>query len=262
VADGARGRRAAIRQLADLRRRLAAAEDALAEAHAASKRAEEAFDAASDRFGAAERVLDTAREDRAQARRDRYAARQAYERAAVAADRLQRRVADLSDRLDRAAELGAQRPAGGNPKGPTGRHFSNFRAPAPYSRHERTLITGQVSSLPCRDKCSNDVDGSAATGVVALPGTMRERARVGAWPDAGVVGAVLVPRRPDAAPDRAIWGHVTVRLPGAGVPVGVVVAAARRGHRFTGWRCASFPAQAPVLLLCLARRLGAPLRAF
>ena len=78
----------------------------------------------------------------------------------------------------------------------------------------------------------------------------------------GVVGAVSVPRRPDAAPDRAIWGHVTVRLPGAGVPVGVVVAAARRGHRFTGWRCASFPAQAPVLLLCLARRLGAPLRAF
>ena len=174
MADGARGRRAAIRQLADLRRRLVAAEDALAEAHAASKRAEEAFDAASDRFGAAERVLDTAREDRAQARRDRYAARQAYERAAVAADR-----------LDRAAELGAQRPAGGNPKGPTGRHFSNFRAPAPYSRHERTLITGQVSSLPFLDKCSNDVDGSAATGVVALPGTMRERARVGAWPGAG-----------------------------------------------------------------------------
>ena len=69
-------------------------------------------------------------------------------------------------------------------------------------------------------------------------------------------GALTLP------PDRAIWGHVTVRLPGAGVPVGVVVAAARRGHRFTGWRCASFPAQAPVLLLCLARRLGAPLRAF
>ena len=34
-------------------------------------------------------------------RPDRYAARQAYERAAVAADRLQRRVAELSDRLDR-----------------------------------------------------------------------------------------------------------------------------------------------------------------
>ena len=48
-----------MRQLADLRRKLGAAEDALAEAHAASKRAEEAFDAA-------ERVLDAAREDRAQ----------------------------------------------------------------------------------------------------------------------------------------------------------------------------------------------------
>jgi len=33
-------------------------------------------------------------------------------------------------------------------------------------------------------------------------------------------GALTLP------PDRAIWGHVTVRLPGAGVPVGVVLAAA------------------------------------
>jgi hypothetical protein len=54
---------------------------------------------------AAERALDAAREDRAQARRDRYAARQAYERAAMTAGRLQRRVADLSGRLDRMAEL-------------------------------------------------------------------------------------------------------------------------------------------------------------
>jgi hypothetical protein len=49
VADGARGRREAIQQLADLRRRLAAAEDALTDALAAMKQAEWAFDAASDR---------------------------------------------------------------------------------------------------------------------------------------------------------------------------------------------------------------------
>jgi hypothetical protein len=38
VVDGARERREAIRQLAELRRRLTAAEDALTEAHAAMKR--------------------------------------------------------------------------------------------------------------------------------------------------------------------------------------------------------------------------------
>ena len=43
-----------MRQLAELRRRLAAAETALEEAHAARKHAEEAYDAAADRFGAAE----------------------------------------------------------------------------------------------------------------------------------------------------------------------------------------------------------------
>jgi len=100
VADGARERREAIRLLADLRRRLARAEDALAETHAASKRAEEAFDAASDRFDTAERALDAAREERAQARRERYVARQAYERASMAADRLAQRVREASERLD------------------------------------------------------------------------------------------------------------------------------------------------------------------
>ena len=94
-----------MRQLADLRRRLEAAEGALTDALAASKRAEEAFDAASDRFDAAEHALDEAREDRAQARRDRYAARQAHERAAITADRLQRRITELSGQLDRMAEL-------------------------------------------------------------------------------------------------------------------------------------------------------------
>lgn len=94
-----------MRQLADLRRRLEAAEGALTDGLAALKRAEEAFDAASDRFDTAERALDAAREERAQARRDRYAARQAYERASATADRLARRVRETSERLDRAAEL-------------------------------------------------------------------------------------------------------------------------------------------------------------
>ena len=53
VVNEARDRREAIRQLANLRRRLEAAEGALADALAASKRAEEAFDAASDLFDAA-----------------------------------------------------------------------------------------------------------------------------------------------------------------------------------------------------------------
>ena len=105
VADSAQERREAIRQLADLRRRQAVAEDALADALAAMKQAEGAFDAASDRFDAAERALDAAREERAQARRGRYAARQAYDRADTTADRLARRVRELAERLDRLAEL-------------------------------------------------------------------------------------------------------------------------------------------------------------
>ena len=115
VVNEARDRREAIRQLADLRRRLEAAERALTDALASSKRAEEAFDAASDRFDAAERALDEAREDRARARRDRYAARQAYERASVTADRLARRVRETSERLNRAAELAATLQCGSGP---------------------------------------------------------------------------------------------------------------------------------------------------
>src|SRR5689334_17067135 len=72
VADGARGRREAIRQLADLRRKLAAAEDALTDALAAMK--------------------------------------QADERASATADRLARRVRDLAESLDRPAELGGSPP--------------------------------------------------------------------------------------------------------------------------------------------------------
>lgn len=89
-----------MRQLADLRRRPEAAEGALADALAAMKHAEAEFDAADDRFTAAEHALDRVREERAQARRDRYAARQAHERAIVTADRLTRRVRELSDWLD------------------------------------------------------------------------------------------------------------------------------------------------------------------
>jgi hypothetical protein len=78
VVDSARARRAAIRQLDNLRRRLAAAEDALTDDLAAMKRAETAFDAANDHFAGAERALDAARADRANARRDRLAPRCGY----------------------------------------------------------------------------------------------------------------------------------------------------------------------------------------
>jgi small-conductance mechanosensitive channel len=73
------------------------------------KRAEEAFDAASDRFDAAASALDAAREERARARRERYGARQAHEPASTAVDWLQRRVTELSDRLDRMQELPGSR---------------------------------------------------------------------------------------------------------------------------------------------------------
>ena len=98
VADGARERREAIRQLAELRRRLAAAEER-SPCPGRDEAGRRRVDAASDRFDAAERALDVAREERAQARRDRYAARQAYE--AGRADRLARRVRELVERLDR-----------------------------------------------------------------------------------------------------------------------------------------------------------------
>jgi hypothetical protein len=39
----------------------------------------------------------------------------------------------------------------------------------------------------------------------------------GSWPGARVVGAVLVPRRPDAAPGPGHLGTLHGRLPGAGV---------------------------------------------
>jgi len=54
-----------MRQLVELRRRLAAAEDTLAESLAAMKRAEAEYDAANDRFEAVDGALDAARAERA-----------------------------------------------------------------------------------------------------------------------------------------------------------------------------------------------------
>jgi chromosome segregation ATPase len=90
-----------MQQLADARRRLATAEDTQAETQAALKDAEGEYDAAADRVTAAERALDDAMADRGQALRKRYTARQAHERASAAVARLQRRVDDISGRLDR-----------------------------------------------------------------------------------------------------------------------------------------------------------------
>jgi chromosome segregation ATPase len=74
--------REAIRQLAELRTRLDAAEDALTVAEASLKQTHTRFDAADDQVAAAEDVLHAAYAEREQARRDRYAARQAHERPA------------------------------------------------------------------------------------------------------------------------------------------------------------------------------------
>jgi septation ring formation regulator EzrA len=101
VAYSARERREAMHHLADLRRRLAEAEDALVEAQAARKRGETTFDAASDRFAAVEQALDAARDEQARARQERYAARQAHAQAEVTMKRLQRGIDELAERLDR-----------------------------------------------------------------------------------------------------------------------------------------------------------------
>jgi chromosome segregation ATPase len=149
VADGARGRREAIRQLADLRSRLAAAEDALADALAATKSAEGAFDAASDRFDAAERALDAAREERAQARRERYAARQAHERAAITAGRLQRRVTDLSGWLAELTSTAPRRVGGADERRrPGGASLLTLSAGPRHSRAMREPSYGPGPCLP------------------------------------------------------------------------------------------------------------------
>jgi chromosome segregation ATPase len=121
VMDQAGVRRQAGQQLADVRRRLAAAEDTETGTRAALKDAEAEYDAASDRVAAAERALDEARADRGQALRTRYAARQAHERASALAERLQRRVDEISGRLDRMP-LAVAAPRGCEPWGCLRRH--------------------------------------------------------------------------------------------------------------------------------------------
>jgi chromosome segregation ATPase len=95
----ANARREAIRQLAELRTRLDAAEDVLTAAEASLKQAHTRFDAADDQVAAAEDALHAAYADREAARRERFAARQAHERASAVVERLQRRVSELTGRL-------------------------------------------------------------------------------------------------------------------------------------------------------------------
>lgn len=100
MVDWSRVRREAIRQRADVSRRLTAAEDTLTETQAALKQAETEFDTATDRVAEAERALDAAYAERNQARRKRYAARQGHEQASALVARLRRRLAEISNRLD------------------------------------------------------------------------------------------------------------------------------------------------------------------
>ena len=141
VAERARERREAIRQLADMRRRLAAAEDALADALAAMTRAEEGRDAASDRFDAAERVVDDARGHRVQARRVRHAARLADKRTAMTTDRLQRRVTDSCDWLAGFRSTAPRRKQWLDRRG-TAADFPASRVP--YSPHKKTLTMSRA----------------------------------------------------------------------------------------------------------------------
>ena len=103
--DWTRARREARQRLADTRTRLTAAERALAQARAALGRAERQFGAADQRVSKAEAALEDARARRDKARRERYSARQAHDRASLAVARLQRRVREVSARLDRMPPL-------------------------------------------------------------------------------------------------------------------------------------------------------------
>jgi hypothetical protein len=103
--DWTRARREAKRRLTDARGRLTAAERELADARARLRLAERGFGVADGRVTKAEQALDAARTQRDQARRERYAARQAYGRASLTVDRLQRRIREVSDHLDRMPPL-------------------------------------------------------------------------------------------------------------------------------------------------------------
>jgi hypothetical protein len=80
--------------------------------------------------------IHAAREERARARRARYAARQEHERAAAAADRPQRRVAELAAQLDRMAEL---------PEARRGAAVNWRSSNIPTARY---LFTGPVECVP------------------------------------------------------------------------------------------------------------------
>jgi hypothetical protein len=194
VADGARGRREAVRQLADLRRRLAAAEDAVTDALAAMKQAEGVFDAASDRFDAAERAIDAARGQRAQ---------------------------------PGGTGMRPGRPTSGPARPRTGWPGACVTSPSGWTAGRVSRESGRGAHLIVPYGCSNRRGGSAVSCVVALPRAVRERARVGPWTGAGVLAAVPLRERPDAASRPGHLGTLHGRLPRAGVPVGVVRPAAR-----------------------------------
>jgi chromosome segregation ATPase len=107
VMDWARLRAEARRQLTDLHRRLAKAQEALTGAQAAAREAETRFDAVCTRVAELERALDEACSEQAKARRERYAARQARGQAAAAVARLERRARQVSGRLERMPPLAA-----------------------------------------------------------------------------------------------------------------------------------------------------------
>lgn len=99
VAYWVRARRDAERQLAEVRRRLPAAEDARIRARAELDEAGNRFGQASARVNEAGREMADAEADLDQARRERSAARRAYDRVAARASRLRRREAELAARL-------------------------------------------------------------------------------------------------------------------------------------------------------------------
>jgi hypothetical protein len=201
MAGGAREQREAIRQLAELCRRLAAAEDALTDALAAMKRAEAAC------------------EDRAQAQRERYAARQEHKRASTTADRLARRVGALAERLDRAAELTSTAPRRGRRVGAARRGVApSLPRPRRRIRAVRELSSRAGLAPPGMDKCSN-----RGMGVRRRPDRWPYPKRCGNGHEWGRPGRALViwQRCPCLGaqtlyPDEAIWGHFTVscREPG------------------------------------------------
>jgi uncharacterized protein (DUF3084 family) len=102
---GARGRREAMRQLAELPPQAGGGRGCARRCsrHDEAGRGRVRF--RQYRFDEAERALDEARDERARARREQYAARQTHEQADTAVARLQRRVTELSERLYRLAEL-------------------------------------------------------------------------------------------------------------------------------------------------------------